>query len=271
MHLLRVLAFLAAGAALYAAQTPTPSVQAPDVRPPETIKEIAPPASPLPPEAATRRLDEVSFIAYGDTRGGATDGQALHPIHTQLMDRMLDVIRARARSDRAIRFVLQTGDAVLRGNDARMWNVSYTPIIERLTVGAGVPYFLTLGNHDVLAGRGGGPTGRENSLDAMARLFPPVGSARRFGTTAAYAFGIGPVFVLAVDSNAADDAGQLAWATSQLEQLDRKRFKTIVAFMHHPPYTSGPHGAAVEPQTLAVRSLWMPLFRTHHVRLVLAG
>jgi hypothetical protein len=82
---------------------------------------------------------------------------------------------------------------------------------------------------------------------------------------------MGPVFVVAIDSNAATDPGQLAWVSSQLDGLDRRRFRTIAAFLHHAPYTSGPHGVAVEPPTLAVRSNWMPLFRKHHVRLILAG
>jgi Calcineurin-like phosphoesterase len=262
---------LATGATVYSAQIPGQSTGA--ALPPvaESVRAIGPPAQLLPPEDATRDLDKVSFIVYGDTRGGATDGQVVHPVHSELMERIITLAQTRANSERAIRFVLQTGDAVLRGSDARMWNVSYTPVIERLTIGAGIPYFLTLGNHDVLAGRGGGANGREISLRAMANLYPPIGSARRLGDTAAYAFGIGPLFVLSIDSNVADDPAQLAWASAQLASLNRKRFKTVAAFLHHAPYSSGPHGAVLEPQTLAVRSLWMPLLRKHHVRLLLAG
>jgi hypothetical protein len=235
------------------------------------VRPIARAADPMPSEEASRSLKRVSFIVYGDTRGGATDGVSVHPIHDALMDRMLAVVRSRANTDRAIRFVLQTGDAVLRGNDARMWNVSYTPVIERLTRDAGIPYFLALGNHDVLAGRNGGPNGRDISLRAMENLYPPEGSPRRFGRSATFAFGVGPVFVVAIDSNTADDPGQVAWVSSQLEGLDRRRYKTIVGLLHHAPYTSGPHGVAVEPQTLAVRTQWMPLLRKHHAQLLLAG
>ena len=77
---------------------------------------------------------------------------------------------------------------------------------------------------------------------------------------------------MSIDSNNPSDPEQFAWVSAQLDGLDRKRFKTIAAFMHHPPYTSGPHGGTtIEPQSLAVRSQWMPLFRKHHVRLLLAG
>jgi len=242
--------------------------------PVEVVRPIAPPPRPFPSEKDSRRLKRVAFIVYGDTRGGtATDGVTLHPIHSRVMDRMLEVIRERANTEQPIRFVLQTGDAVLRGGDARMWNVSYSPIIERLTRDAGVPYFFTLGNHDVLPARNGGPGGRENSLRAIANLLPAVGSKRRHADSVTYAFGIGPVFVISVDSNEATDPAQLHWVSRQLDRLDRKRFPTVVAFMHHPPYSSGFHGvpSGVEPQTLAIRSIWMPLFRQHHVRLVLAG
>ena len=74
---------------------------------------------------------------------------------------MLATIKARQQTDYPVRFVLQTGDAVLRGATGRMWNVSYTPIIERLTKGADIPYFLTAGNHDIAVaapGRSGPPT-----------------------------------------------------------------------------------------------------------------
>ena len=60
----------------------------------------------------------------------------------------------------------------------------------------------------------------------------------------------------------------------------------MVAFFHHPPFSSGPHGGAsadpvpgtgvkapdrVETQTTAIRNLYMPLFRKHHVRMIVAG
>jgi hypothetical protein len=45
-----------------------------------------------------------------------------------------------------------------------------------------------------------------------------------------------------------------------------------MAFFHHPPFTSGPHGGAtLEPTSQAIRELYLPLFRQHHVRLTIAG
>jgi hypothetical protein len=58
----------------------------------------------------------------------------------------------------------------------------------------------------------------------------------------------------------------------QLEHLDRARFPIVIVFFHHPPFTSGQHGGpTTEPQSIAVRDLYMPLFRAHHVRMVIAG
>jgi len=36
-------------------------------------------------------------------------------------------------------------------------------------------------------------------------------------------------------------------------------------------FSSGPHAVVTEPQVVSMRARWMPLFRKHHVRLLLAG
>src|SRR3954468_17311869 len=170
-----------------------------------------------------------------------------------------------------------------------MWNVGFSPIIERLTRGGTLPYFFSVGNHDVTSMPGGDPgraLGLHNALTAMSKLMPPEGSPRRLGGYPTYAFGFGNTFFIAFDSNVASDIVQLAWVTDQLEHLDRARYRHVVAFFHHPVFSSGPHSGAsaapapgtgqkapdrVEPQTVALRTLYMPLFRKHHVRLIIAG
>ena len=58
----------------------------------------------------------------------------------------------------------------------------------------------------------------------------------------------------------------------QLEGLDRTRFTHVVAFFHHPAYSSGPHGGTtIERPTLAVRANYMPLFRRHNVEMLFTG
>jgi 3',5'-cyclic AMP phosphodiesterase CpdA len=242
----------------------------------DAVKPIEPPAHPLS-EADSAGITKFSFLVYGDTRSGAVgDGTVVHPIHSAVMDTMLATVKARQQTDSPVRFVLQTGDAVLSGATGRMWNVSYTPIIERLTQGADIPYFLTAGNHDVAVARPGDPIrqlGLHNMLTAMSKLIPAEGSSRRLNGYATFAVGYGNVFIIAIDTTIADDPLQLAWVTKVLQELDRRRFSHVFAFQHYPPFSSGPHGGVgiVEPQTLAIRTLYMPLFRRHHVRLILAG
>ena len=258
------------------------------------VKPIDPPATPLATEAASAAVTKFSFIAYGDTRSSGQpdvpgDGDVLHPEHTRVMDGMLAKVQEKAGTPFPVRFVLQSGDGVLRGQNAAMWNVSFSPIIERLTRGANIPYFFSVGNHDVTTMPPGDPgraLGLHNTLTAISKLIPPEGSPRRLSGYPTYAFGYGNSFFIAFDSNIASDVIQLAWVTDQLEHLDRARYRHVIAFFHHPPFSSGPHGGAsaaplpgtgqetpdrVEPQTTAIRMMYVPLFRRHHVDLVVAG
>ena len=257
------------------------------------VRPIEAPATPLPPEAASANITRFSFIAYGDPRnrddpGVAGDGEIPNPEHARLVDGMLLSVMERASTTSPIRFVLQSGDSVFRGEDGAMWNISFSPIAERLTRGANLPYFLSVGNHDVTVKPTGDPVRAlavRNTLLAMSNLIPPEGSARRLSGYPTYAFGYGNTFFIAIDSNVASDPVQLAWVRDQLEGLDRTRYRHVIAFFHHPVYSSGPHNGVlppasgtgqrppdrVEPQTLALRALYMPLFRAHHVRMMIAG
>jgi len=271
-----------------------PAVQPPPVLPWTAVRPIEPPETALPGENASAGITKFSFIAYGDTRssgilGEPGDGDIVHPEHSRLVDLMIERVRRLAATSFPIRFVLQSGDAVLRGQNAAMWNVSFTPIIDRLTRGANIPYFFSVGNHDVTsmpAGDPGRALGMHNTLTAISKIIPPEGSARRLSGYPTYAFGFGNAFFIAFDSNIAGDPVQLAWVADQLEHLDRARYHHVVAFFHHVVFSSGPHSGASadpapgtgmkapdrpEPQTLALRTLYMPLFRKHHVRLVVTG
>jgi hypothetical protein len=188
---------------------------------------------------------------------------------------MLAKIKALASTPYPIRFVLQSGDAVLRGQNGNMWNVSFSPVIEKLTKAGNVPYFFAVGNHDVTPMPPGDPgraLGLHNTLTAISMLIPPEGSPRRLSGYPTYAFGYGNLFAIALDSNIASDLVQLAWISDQLEHLDRARYQHVIAFFHHPPFTTGPHGGpTLERQSQAIRDLYAPLFRKHHVRMTIAG
>lgn len=242
---------------------------------PDSVVAIAPPRTPLPPEGASAGVTRFSFIVYGDTRG-RRDGVEVQYEHSLVIDAMLRVIASRAGTPDAVKFILQSGDAVVNGRDPRQWNRSFTGLINRLTTEGGVPYFLAPGNHDVTGAAALDSPGRReglaNYLRAMAQLIPPDGATRRLDGYPTYAFGYGNAFFLALDSNIADDSVQFDWARRQLEGLDRGRFPNVVAFFHHPVFSSGPHGAAiVERPTAQLRARWMPLFRQHHVSLLLTG
>lgn len=276
-----VAALLSAVVAAQQTAQPTPvGTPAPQPLPPlVAVKPIDPPARPLPDEAQSAGVTRFSFIAYGDTRSGSApdqpgDGQILHPLHNQLADQMLAKAKELEATPFPVRFVVQSGDAVLRGANGTMWNVSFTPIIEKLTRG-GLSYFFAVGNHDVTGmpiGDRARAQGVFNTLTAMAKLIPPEGSPRRLSGYPAYAIGFGNTMLFAIDSNIASDPFQLAWVTDQLEHLDRARFVHVIFVFHHPPFSSGPHGGdTVEPATAAIREKYLPLFRKHHVRMVIAG
>jgi hypothetical protein len=241
----------------------------------ERVAGIRPPATPLPPESQSRDVTRFSFIVYGDTRG-RRDGVAVQYEHSLVVDSAIAVVERRQATPYPVRFVLQSGDAVFNGQDARQWTVSFVPVINRLTTEANVSYFLAPGNHDVTGATTVDVperrTALRNYLDAISALIPPDDSPRRLAGYPTYSVGYGNTFVLILDSNIADDERQYQWARSQLEGLDRRRYVNVVILCHQAPFSSGPHGGPiVEPQTSARRAKYMPLFRAHHVRAVFSG
>ena len=241
----------------------------------DSIIPSLPPRTPLPSEAASAAITRFSFITYGDTRG-RHDGVELQAEHTLVVESMLATIKKAATTSDPIRFVVQSGDAIQNGAIAKQLSVSYIPLINRLTQDGGVPYFLSVGNHDV--GSGTDLTdprrvdGLKNYFAANARLIPPEGSPRRLNGYPTYAFGYGNSFFVAFDYDIPNDETQFAWVKAQLVGLDRRRYPNVMMFFHHPPFSSGPHGGAtIESQALSIRNKWMPLFRQYHVRLLLTG
>src|SRR5688500_9730417 len=255
------------------AQQPAAPAQAPAV--PEPVRAISSPRSPLPAESASAGISRFSFLVYGDTRG-RRDGTAEQYEHSLIVDSALATIKRLSDSPTPVKFVLQTGDAVVNGRDARQWNRSFVDLINRITTEGGVPYFLAPGNHDVTSAPAlDSPLRAEglgNYLAVIGNLIPPAGAARRLDGYPTYAFGYGHTFFIALDSNIAADDKQFEWAKSQLEGLDRSRYRHVIAFFHHPAFSSGPHGAArIEAPTAALRARYMPLFRRHHAAILFSG
>lgn len=262
------------GALLLGASRVAPAQAAPPTAR-DTVIGILPAKKPLPPEAQSANVTRFSFIAYGDTRG-RRDGVAEQYEHSLVVDAMLRTIRAMENGPDPVKFVLQSGDAVVNGRDPKQWNVSFVGLINRITQDVGLPYYLAPGNHDVTAAADlnapGRAEGLTNYLRAVGPLIPADGQRRRLNGYPTFAFGYGNTFVIGFDSNIATDSTQFSWVKGQLETLDRKRYPHVVVFFHHPAYSSGPHGGAIiETPTVGVRAQYMPLFRKHNVELLLTG
>ena len=233
----------------------------------ERVQAIKAPANPLPDESNSRGITKFSFIAYGDTRG-RRDGQSIQYEHSLIVDSMLAQIKKLASTEYPVKFVLQSGDAVQDGREVKQWNVSFVPLINRLTTEGGVPYFLVPGNHE-------GTTtdaGMRNYVAAVSALIPPDSSPHRLKDRTTFSFGYGNTFVLGLDANIAADENQYQWVKGQFERLDRNRYVNVVVFCHQAPFSSGPHGGPrVEPETIELRKRYMPLFNMHRVRVVFSG
>jgi len=278
---MRRIVFLAA-AAVAACLLPALGAQQIEVDDVE-VRPIAPPSQPLAPESATAGVTRFSFIAYGDTRSGGPsrsgeppeDGQILQREHGQVVDAMLKATSQLAATQFPVRFIVSSGDAVLYGRNGTMWNVSYVPLVERLTREGGLPFFFAPGNHDTTTRPIGDPErelGLRNTLTAMSKLLPSDGSPRRLAGYPTYAFGYGSAFFIVLDSDIATDQKQLAWVTNQLEGLNRSRYPHVFAVFHHPPFDSGQHGGDIlEPPSQDIRALYLPLFHKHHVSATLCG
>jgi hypothetical protein len=241
----------------------------------ERVTPIRAPGMPLPDEAASAGVKKFSFIAYGDTRG-RRDGVALQYEHSLVIDSMLGQIKKLGSTEYPVRFVLQSGDAVVHGQNAKEWNVSFTPLIDRLTTEGNVPYFLAPGNHDVSSALTvdapqRGPALR-NYFDAVSELIPQDGSPHRLAGYPTFSFGYGNTFVLGFDANIAGDEKQFQWVKAQLAGVDRNRYTNIIMFCHQAPFSSGPHGGpSVEEPTVELRKKYMPLFQASHVRALFSG
>jgi hypothetical protein len=235
----------------------------------ERVTPITPPAGASSGTNETR----FSFIAYGDNRESiATGNQATH---ARLVDSMLERVKQASGTNSPIRLVVQSGDGVITGANAGLWNNNFNPIVNRLTA-AGLPYYMAAGNHDVTAATthtaGGRQVALHNFLDAIGGLIPPDGSPRRLSGYPTYGVGYGNSFFITFDSNLLADDAQFAWVKSQLEGLNRTQYKHVFVFCHQQVFSSGPHGAdRTEAATLELRNRYMPLFRQHHVTAVISG
>ncbi len=149
-------------------------------------------------------------------------------------------------------FVLHTGDVIYPGGKARHFDARYFQPYRALV--ASIPFFLSLGNHDVATANG------QAYLDTFS-----LPSNNPEGTRRYYSFDYGNARFIALDTNQSPgpEGAMYAWLVRELE---RPRKTWTFAFFHHPPYSSGKHGSHA-----AIRNAWSPLFERAGVAVVFAG
>ena len=142
--------------------------------------------------------------------------------------------------------LLLLGDLVYDDGDAEQVDTAVTepfgPLVEN-----GAELVPVLGNHDYLS-------------DEQDQILAALG---RDGSW--YVERVGPVRIIALDSERVDDPQQRLWLDQVLAEPQPPGTWTIAA-MHHPAYSAGEHGS-----TPAVQESWVPLFSQYDVPLVLAG
>ena len=179
---------------------------------------------------ATGRADSLKFAVIGDNGNGSRE-------QTEIGRQM-----AAARSTFPFEFVLMLGDNMYGSQTAADFVVKFQRPYAAL-LGAGVPFYAALGNHD-------NPANRNYPGFNMSgqRFYSYVRKNARF---------------VVLDSNEMDRP-QVAWLTQTLASAtdDWK-----IVYFHHPLYSNaGRHGSNVE-----LRVLLEPILVDHGVQVVFAG
>ncbi len=187
---------------------------------------------PVPP---VRVAPLVRLAVAGDTGTGDAAQAAT-------VDEMLDQAQGQTPYDALVLL----GDLVYEDGDLDEVDTAVTEPFAPLTA-QGTELVPVLGNHDYESGE-------------QAEILTELG---RDGPW--YVERIGPVRMVALDSERADDPEQRRWLEQVLARPTPPGTWTIAA-MHHPAYSAGHHGSTAD-----VQENWVPLFTRYDVPLVLAG
>jgi len=174
--------------------------------------------------------DSIKFLAIGDTGTGSPQ------------QRELALVMAKYRKVYPYDFAILVGDNMYGGEKADDFKKKFEEPYKDL-LDAGVKFYASLGNHD-------------ESNQRFYELFNMNGEEF-------YRFKKGGAAFYALNSNYMDRR-QIKWMTDELAK-DNSGWK--IAFMHHPPYSSGGrHGSSS-----GVRKVVEPLFIQHGVEVVFTG
>ena len=158
------------------------------------------------------------------------------------VDEMLDQAQGQAPYDALVLL----GDLVYEDGDSEEVDTAVTEPFAPLTE-MGTELVPVLGNHDYRSGE-------------QAEILTDLGREGPW-----YVEQVGPIRIVALDSQHADDPAQRRWL-EQVLALPRPQGTWTIAAMHHPAYSAGQHGSTAE-----VQENWVPLFTRYDVPLVLAG
>ena len=197
-----------------------------DPSPSPVAGEVVPPIRVAP----LVRLAVAGDTGTGDAAQAAT------------VDEMLDQAQGQAPYDALVLL----GDLVYEDGDSDEVDTAVTEPFAPLT-GTGTELVPVLGNHDYRSGE-------------QAEILTDLGREAPW-----YVEQVGPIRIVALDSQHADDPAQRRWL-EQVLALPRPRGTWTIAAMHHPAYSAGQHGSTAE-----VQENWVPLFTRYDVPLVLAG
>jgi hypothetical protein len=196
---------------------------------------------PVPSVVAGERVPPVRdapgvrLAVAGDTGTGDSAQAAT-------VDEMLDQTQGQAPYDALVLL----GDLVYEDGDADEVDTAVTEPFAPLTA-QGTELVPVLGNHDYESGE-------------QTEILTALGRERAW-----YVERVGPVRIVALDSEHADDPEQRSWLERVLARPEPPGTWTIAA-MHHPAYSAGEHGSTAD-----VQENWVPLFIRYDVPLVLAG
>lgn len=170
------------------------------------------------------------MAVYGDSRTG-------HIIHQQVVDSMMTVKPA---------VVFHTGDLVNDGRIAGEW-VIFNDITAEMRANA--EFFPSLGNH-------------EQQSQLYFDNFDLPNNEQWYSVDRHYTHFICLNSCIETDTA----SSQYQWLKSDLAAIeDSIRF--IVAYFHHPPYSTGPH----TEDEKGLRQTWVPLFEQYGVDIIFNG
>lgn len=178
------------------------------------------------------RFPSQPVVIYGDTRTN-------HATHRKIVEAIMDVGPAA---------VFHTGDLVGKGLEAEQW-VIFNEIASELM--ETTEFYPALGNHE------------ENSPLYFDNFELP--NNERW-----YVVEKNNIHFIILDSNSdlSEDSEQYQWFEADLRNIGEE-IKFVIAVLHHPPFSTGPHGD--DEKVMALREILVPLFEQYGVDMVFAG